>query len=66
MYGRKENMNKEIVRRFVNKNGRLVTEDYAPHGRKQEIQDDCIIFESEEEISAISLNAIDKIVFSSR
>ena len=66
MYGRNENMNKEIVRRFVKKNVKLVTEGYALHGRIQEIQGDCILFESEEAISAISLNAIDKIVCQSK
>jgi len=57
-------MNIKVVRRFVNKNVKLVTEGYALHGRITELQDDCIIFESKNAISAISLDAVDTIVLS--
>ena len=55
-------MKEETVKRFLNKNVKLVTEGYALHGRIREIQNDCIIFETQKAISAINLKAIDKIV----
>lgn len=57
-------MNVKVVRRFVNKNVKLVTEGYALYGRITELQDDCLIFESQNAISAISLDAVDTIVLS--
>ncbi len=62
MKGRKENMNRKTISRFLGKKVKLVTEGYALYGVIKELQDDCIIFQSSEAISAIRLNAIDKIV----
>lgn len=59
-------MNKKTISIFLGKRVKLVTEGYALYGTITELEDDCIIFESEDVISAIRLNAIDKIVFSSK
>ena len=60
--GRKENMNRKTISGFVGRRVKLVTEGYALYGTITELGEDCILFESKEAISAISLNAIDKIV----
>jgi len=59
-------MKAEIVERFLNQNVKLVTQGYALHGKINEVQDDCIIFESKGALSAISLAAIDTIVLSNK
>ena len=55
-------MKEEVIKRFINKEVRLVTNGHAIFGEIVEIQDDCIIFESKKAISAISFDAIDSIV----
>jgi len=55
-------MNKKIISEFLGKRVKLVTEGYALYGVITEIEKDCILLESEEAISVISMNAIDKIV----
>ena len=59
-------MKQEIIRRFVNKNVKLVTEGYALYGTITELNEDCVIFETKHAISAISLNAIDTIVLTNQ
>jgi len=59
-------MKKETIKRFVNKNVKLVTEGYALYGRITELNEDCIIFETQNAISAISLDTIGSIVLSNK
>jgi hypothetical protein len=55
-------MNEEIVKRFLYKQIRLVTNGHSILGEITELQDDCIIFKSKKAISAISLDAIESII----
>lgn len=55
-------MNKEIIKRFVNKEIRLVQNGHSIFGKIMEVQDDYIIFDSKKALSAISLDAIESIV----
>lgn len=59
-------MNEEIIKRFLNKNVKLVTEGYALYGEITEVQHDCIIFETNNAVSAISLDSIGTIVLSNK
>jgi len=59
-------MNQEIIKRFLKKNVKLVTEGYALYGEITEVQHDCIIFKTTKAVSAISLEAIDTIVLSNK
>ena len=56
-------MNEEIVKRFVNKNVKLVKKNnYAIYGRIIEIEYDSVIFKSKQTTSAISLDSIAEIM----
>ena len=56
-------MNAEIVKRFVNKNVKLVKKNnYAIYGRIIEIEYDSVIFKSKKTTSAISLDSIAEIM----
>lgn len=56
-------MNSEIVKRFVNKNVKLVKKNnYAIYGRIIEIEYDSVIFKSKQTTSAISLDSIAEIM----
>ena len=56
-------MNEEIVKRFVNKNVKLVKKNnYAIYGRIIEIEYDTVIFQSKQTTSAICLDTIAEII----
>ena len=56
-------MNSEIVKRFVNKNVKLVKKNnYAIYGKIVEIEYDSVIFKSKQTTSAISLDSIAEIM----
>jgi len=55
-------MNVEIVKRFLNKNVKLVkSNNYAVYGKILAIEYDVIIFQSKQTTSAISLDSITEI-----
>ena len=57
-------MKQEIVKRFLNKNIRLGLHDQTQilYGKITEVQEDCMVFETDKAVSVISLDSIKSIV----
>ena len=55
-------MNREVLKRFMRKQVKLVKEGYALYGMITEVSDDCLIFESKDAVSAISLDVVDAVI----